>query len=70
MATHAAGYDYTRTGKPDIAWDDQDAKVGLISGRLDIESQDTHRFPLAEFEAVIEALRGGDIVRVVVDVSS
>jgi hypothetical protein len=29
--THAAGYDYTRTGKPDIVWDDQDAKDGLIS---------------------------------------
>ena len=25
------GYDYTRTGKPDIAWDDQDAKDGLVS---------------------------------------
>ncbi|AMB41148.1 MULTISPECIES: IS1182 family transposase [Paenarthrobacter] len=31
VATHAAGYDYTRTGKPDIAWDDQDAKDGLIT---------------------------------------
>ena len=31
LTTHAAGYDYTRTGKPDIAWDDQDAKDGLVS---------------------------------------
>jgi IS5 family transposase len=31
VATRATGYDYTRTGKPDIAWDDQDAKDGLIS---------------------------------------
>ncbi len=31
VRTHARGYDYTRTGKPDIAWDDQDAKDGLIS---------------------------------------
>ena len=31
VAAHATGYDYTRTGKPDIAWDDQDAKDGLIS---------------------------------------
>ena len=31
VATHAAGYDYTRTGKPDIVWDDQDAKDGLIT---------------------------------------
>ncbi|MCB5274199.1 hypothetical protein BJG92_01728 [Arthrobacter sp. SO5] len=31
IAAHASGYDYTRTGKPDIAWDDQDAKDGLIS---------------------------------------
>lgn len=31
LSTHAVGYDYTRTGKPDIAWDDQDAKDGLIS---------------------------------------
>jgi hypothetical protein len=25
------GYDYTRAGKPDIAWDDQDAREGLVS---------------------------------------
>jgi len=31
VGIHARGYDYTRTGKPDIAWDDQDAKDGLIS---------------------------------------
>jgi hypothetical protein len=31
VSTHATGYDYTRTGKPDIAWDDQDAKDGLVS---------------------------------------
>ncbi|MFP5368615.1 MAG: transposase, partial [Actinomycetes bacterium] len=31
VAAQAKGYDYTRTGKPDIAWDDQDAKDGLIS---------------------------------------
>lgn len=31
LNTHATGYDYTRTGKPDIAWDDQDAKDGLVS---------------------------------------
>lgn len=31
VAAHATGYDYTRTGKPDIAWDDPDAKDGLIS---------------------------------------
>ncbi|CCQ46224.1 transposase DDE domain protein [Pseudarthrobacter siccitolerans] len=31
VVSHAKGYDYSRTGKPDIAWDDQDAKDGLIS---------------------------------------
>ena len=31
LSTHATGYDYTHTGKPDIAWDDQDAKDGLVS---------------------------------------
>lgn len=31
LSTHATGYDYTRTGKPNIAWDDQDAKDGLVS---------------------------------------
>lgn len=31
VVSHAKGYDYTRTGKPDIAWDDQDAKDALIS---------------------------------------
>jgi IS5 family transposase len=25
------GYDYTRAGKPDIAWDDEDAREGLVS---------------------------------------
>jgi hypothetical protein len=28
VGTRATGYDYSRTGKPDIAWDDQDAKDG------------------------------------------
>ena len=31
LGTHATGYDYTRTAKPDIAWDDQDARDGLVS---------------------------------------
>ncbi|MHC6592917.1 transposase [Arthrobacter sp. C152] len=31
VATHARGHDYTRTGKPDIAWDDPAARDGLIS---------------------------------------
>jgi hypothetical protein len=31
VGTHAAGYDYSRTGQPDIARDDQDAKDRLIS---------------------------------------
>ncbi|SEP86306.1 Transposase domain [Arthrobacter sp. OV608] len=31
LLAHATGYDYARTGKPDIAWDDQDTKDGLIS---------------------------------------
>jgi hypothetical protein len=31
LAAHATGYDYTRTGKPDIAWDDADAKESLVS---------------------------------------
>jgi hypothetical protein len=29
--THATGYDYARSGKPDIDWDDQDARDGLVS---------------------------------------
>ena len=31
LASHATGYDYTGTGKPEIDWDDQDAKDGLVS---------------------------------------
>ena len=31
LAAHAGGYDYTRTGKPEIAWDDADAKEALVS---------------------------------------
>jgi IS5 family transposase len=34
VATHARGYDYTRTDKPDIVWDDQNAKDGLISALI------------------------------------
>lgn len=30
-AAHARGYDYTATGNPDIIWDDEYAKDGLIS---------------------------------------
>jgi hypothetical protein len=28
---HCTGYDYTRTGKPDIAWDDEQAREDLVS---------------------------------------
>ncbi|QCB95624.1 IS1182 family transposase [Arthrobacter sp. PAMC25564] len=31
IAAHATGYDYTRAGKPDIAWDDAQARDELIS---------------------------------------
>jgi hypothetical protein len=31
LASTCIGYDYTRVGKPDIAWDDQDARDDLIS---------------------------------------
>ncbi|XAS74155.1 IS1182 family transposase [Micrococcaceae bacterium Sec5.1] len=31
LAAHANGYDCTRTGKPDIAWDDPAARDGLVS---------------------------------------
>jgi hypothetical protein len=31
LATQATGYGYTCTGKPDIVWDDQDARDGLVS---------------------------------------
>ena len=31
LARHANGYDYTRVGKPEIAWDDRDARDGLVS---------------------------------------
>jgi hypothetical protein len=31
LTAHATGYDYTRTGKPDIAWDDAEAKESLVS---------------------------------------
>lgn len=30
LGTHAAGYDYMRTGKRDIDWVDQGAKEGLV----------------------------------------
>ena len=32
MAVHATSYDYSHVGKPDIAWDDQEAKDALLSG--------------------------------------
>lgn len=31
LAIHATGYDYARAGKPEIAWDDQEAKEALVS---------------------------------------
>jgi IS5 family transposase len=31
LAAHATGYDYTRVGKPEISWDDRDAKDALVS---------------------------------------
>lgn len=31
VATVCTGYDYTRTGKPDIAWDDEQARQDLVS---------------------------------------
>ena len=31
LAVHATGYDYSRVGKPDIAWDDREAKEALVS---------------------------------------
>lgn len=31
IAAHTGGYDYTRAGKPDIAWDDAQARDELIS---------------------------------------
>jgi len=31
VTTTCTGYDYTRAGKPDIAWDDQDARDDLVS---------------------------------------
>ncbi|WP_448623522.1 zinc-binding dehydrogenase [Geodermatophilus sp. URMC 64] len=38
-------------------------------GRLDLDSQVSHRFPLNEVEDAIDALRGGDVLRVVVDMT-
>ncbi|EMY32428.1 transposase IS4 family protein [Arthrobacter crystallopoietes BAB-32] len=31
IETYGVGYDYARTGKPDIAWDDAEAKEALVS---------------------------------------
>lgn len=31
LAAHATSYDYSRAGKPEIAWDDEDAKRELVS---------------------------------------
>jgi Transposase DDE domain/Transposase domain (DUF772) len=31
IARHCTGYDYTRAGKPDIAWDDEQAREELVS---------------------------------------
>lgn len=31
LAIHATGYDYARVGKPEIAWDDKEAKEALVS---------------------------------------
>lgn len=49
LATHATGYDYSGTGKPDIAWDDAQAKDDLISALVTgalalLESVDPQRW--------------------------
>lgn len=53
VAAVCAGYDYTRTGKPDIAWDDEQAREDLVSALVNDA--------LALLAAVTEAVadRGG-----------
>jgi len=68
LAAHARGYDYTRTGKPDIAWDDQDAKDGLVSALvtdalalLAAVDPDTLEGKAADAYALLALIAGQDV---------
>lgn len=68
LAVHATGYGYTRIGKPEIVWDDKDAKQALVSvlvndalallGAVDPESLD----PKAQETYALLALVAGQDV--------
>ena len=70
MATHAISYDYTRVGKPDIAWDDKEAKEELVSGLvndavalLGAVDPDTleEGFPAAQAYVLLALVAGQDV---------
>jgi hypothetical protein len=50
IARHCTGYDYTRTGKPDIAWDDEQAREELVSALVNDA--------LAVLDALADSLAG------------
>lgn len=57
LSIHAAENDYTRAGEPDIAWEDQDAKDGLISA-LVTETMDGKA---ADAYALVALVAGQDV---------
>lgn len=68
VAVHASGYDYTRTGKPDIAWDDPDAKDSLVSALvtdalalLDAVEPETLEGRAADAYALLALVAGQDV---------
>ncbi|AOT03807.1 IS1182 family transposase [Arthrobacter sp. U41] len=68
LAVHAPGYDYSRVGKPDIAWDDREAKNALISALvtdalalLDAVDPEELEGPAAETYALLALVAGQDV---------
>ncbi|WP_211883268.1 transposase, partial [Pseudarthrobacter albicanus] len=68
LAVHAPGYDYSRVGKPDIAWDDREAKNALISALvtdalalLDAVDPEQLEGPAAETYALLALVAGQDV---------
>ncbi|WP_120521701.1 transposase, partial [Arthrobacter celericrescens] len=68
LSTHAQGCDYTRTGKPDIDWDDQDARDGLVSalvtdalGLLAAVNPETLEGKAADAYALLALVAGQDV---------
>lgn len=69
VAAHATGYDYSRPGKPDIAWDDAEAREALVSALVTdalalldaVESDALEGSKAADAYALLALVAGQDV---------